>query len=224
MEWRVEELKLKKEAESNLDNYLNGVLHLKSDFKFACENELSTEDKIETIDKYTNNKMTRFIEASKKFDEEKDSMPKDSWGHVKTVSLNAWIKRNGYSDFIDTNYNYGQINLLGAYLYIQYYKDIDKNIDMLFHRLLIDLMRKEEIYFKQVDEFEILKERLRNYIRRYGSLGVELAYGTMGVRIYDSNDENARQITLEEARLLVSKYEEIEKFISEKEKEIKITY
>ena len=90
--WKVEEMKL-----MNSKKNFNGAYFL--------EDEVSREDKIAFVDSMQDGKLSYIIAMIRKFESERDSMPKSQWGKVKTVSLKAWLKRNdtGYTRPIFNN-------------------------------------------------------------------------------------------------------------------------
>ena len=93
--WDVKEMALLKEFKEN-----NGK---EIDYIFKCESELSREEKIAFVDERYDGKLSYILCLVDKFNAEKDGLPKDSWGNIKTVSLKAWINRNdtkyGKSDY-----------------------------------------------------------------------------------------------------------------------------
>ena len=108
--WDVKEMALLKEFKENNGN---GIVR---GYIFKCESELSREEKIAFVDERYDGKLSYILGLVDKFNAEKDSLPKDSWGNIKTVSLKAWINRNdtkyGKSDYrriIDSCYDYGKV-------------------------------------------------------------------------------------------------------------------
>ena len=80
---------------------------------FTIEKEISLEDKIKIIDIFENNTATYILDIINKWNEEKDSLPKDRWDNPKTISVKAWIKRNDPKKIIDTEYKIGKYYLFG---------------------------------------------------------------------------------------------------------------
>lgn len=81
-EWKVEEQKLTKHK-----NIINGKT------VYACESTISREDKIAFVDSMQDGKLSYILELAEKFKQDKETLPKDKWEDVKTVSLKAWIKK-----------------------------------------------------------------------------------------------------------------------------------
>ena len=137
-EWKVEEMKL-----------MNGNATKIGNIKlYDYESILRDEDKIAFVDSMQDGKLSYILSIIDKFEKEKDSLPKDKYGYVKTVSLKAWLKRNdtGYDrPIFDNWYHHGEYSLLGGkrnlnVLYYSkppydYYYDF---IDECFHRQLIE--------------------------------------------------------------------------------------
>ena len=86
--YKIEELKLMKE------NGRNG---------FVVESRLSLEEKLEFLDVHTEGKASKLYNVLLKFKKDKESLKKDSWGYVKTVSLIAWIRKNNDSGVTNPN-------------------------------------------------------------------------------------------------------------------------
>ena len=153
-EWKVEEMRL-----------MNTTKNLKGIYPF--EDEVSREDKIAFVDLLQDGKLSYIIAMIQKFETEKDSLPKDKWGHVKTVSLKAWLKRNdiGYSrPIFNQDYFHGFFSLLGTERNIQsnsmnikgnYYDPYDDLVDSIFHKQLVKCEKQEKEYFLEHDEFSI---------------------------------------------------------------------
>ena len=83
-EWKIEELKL---------YHQKGGIILGKEKIYDCEHTVSREDKIAFIDGLKDGKLSYILNLFEKFKEDEESLPKDKWGDVKTVSLKAW--RNG---------------------------------------------------------------------------------------------------------------------------------
>lgn len=215
--WNVEELKLRNEVGNN---------HLYDrDFIFKIENEISKEDKIEFINNMYDGKLDYILELFHKFTIDKKSMPKDDWGKVKTVSLKAWIKRNDkkYNNrIIDDWYNYGKITFVGCERWIQHddfeskatlYDTHNDYIDEIFHRILFNCLRKENDYFEQHDEYEVLKEKFRNKNGRYHTtFGLHIAVWSSG-RICIVKEDVERDITIDELKWIICQYDKLDELV-----------
>ena len=159
-EWKVEEMALM----NNHADVHNGRCKITV---YACEDSVSREDKIAFVDGMTDGKLSYLLSLIEKFNADKESLPMDNWGYIKTVSLKAWIKRNDtkYSQkVIDDYYHYGKYNLLGCERDItmecngeyDYYDDL---VDEVFRRQLMECEKEERKYFDEHDEYSILKKR-----------------------------------------------------------------
>ena len=106
-DWKVEEMALMKEK---------SVYYFGRERIYNCERTTSREDKIAFVDGLKDGKLSYLLELIEKFKKDSETMPKNSWGNVKTASLKAWIRKNDtkYDEkVIDDSYNYGKFyNLL----------------------------------------------------------------------------------------------------------------
>lgn len=134
-EWKVEEMKL---TNGHVDSYIGRY----KTTLYACEDSVSREDKIAFVDSKTDGNLSYFLSLIEKFNSEKENLPKDQYGNIKTISLKAWVKRNDtryQQKVIDDWYQYGRYNLLGCERNIQsntkgnydYYDDF---VDEVFRR------------------------------------------------------------------------------------------
>lgn len=220
--WNVEEMKLMNE------HYMMGRNKI-----YYCEKDVSREDKIAFIDKIHKGKMTYLLNLIYKFNQDKESLPKDQWGYVKTVSLKAWLKRNDPYEMIDRNYQYGNIRFLRLERYIwdaerkYHYDKRNSLVDECFYRQLQQCEQTEKEYFLSHDEYSILKKELIDYMNRFGtSFDVKIVYSSSGsIFIEDKNDYNKkRDITMDELKFLISKYQELEAFVDTLAMQINIVY
>lgn len=224
-EWKVEELKLFNEKCKT---------YLRKERIYDCENQLTKEEKIEFVDKLNNGKLSYILSLIEKFNIDKNSMKKDDWGNIKTNSLKAWVKKNDTKydrPIIDNSYKYGKYYILGCERYIYSnnkgsYDLYDDLVDEVFHRQLKECELQEKKYFKEHDEYSILKSRLENYSYFYKThdFNIHISYCSDGnIYICDDN-KNERKITLEECKILIGQYEKLEKYIEELSNEIDIKY
>lgn len=227
-EWKVEDMFLMN------NNYLIG-----REKRYNCMNEVSREDKIAFVDSMTDGKLSYILFLLEKFQKDKDSLPKQSsvFGNesVKTVSLKAWIKRNDtkYSrPVIDDWYHYGMFNILGSDRNIQTnhkgnYDTYEDLVDEVFYRQLKKCEEEEKKYFLKHDEYSVLKSQLREYQDKYRtSFGVKLGACSSGeVFIYEGEDfKTKREITMEELKELLSKFEQLDSLVEKLTAENHIVY
>ena len=229
--WKVEELKLRNEKANN---------YAGKERIFNCESELTREEKIAFVDSMQNGKLSYILELVDKFNRDKSTLPKDAYGNVKTVSLKAWINRNdtkyGNTDctrIIDSWYNYGKIHFLGGERWIwndfenkkSYYDTYANYVDEIFHRQLEQCLKMENEYYRAHDEYEILKDKFRN--KNYPTtFGVNIGMCSNGcIYVYETEGERReREITIDELKYLLSKYEELDALVEKITKETKIKY
>lgn len=223
--WKVEEMALMKEE---------SVYYIGREKIYSCERTTSEEDKIAFIDSMQDGKLSYLLLLIEKFKKDSETMPKDSYGNVKTVSLKAWIKRNDtkYSrPIIDDWYHYGKFNILGCERYITndvnskyHYDTYDDLVDEIFHMQLKKCEIKEKTYFAEHDERSILTKQVLEKMEQYGTtFGIHIVYGTHGFFVSDGN-ENEREFTIEELKELSDKYSQIDELINRLTEENNIKY
>lgn len=227
-EWKVEDMVLMN------NSYSIGRLKC-----YNCMTKVSREDKITFVDSMTDGKLSYILSLLDKFQEDKNSLPKQTsvFGDksVKTVSLKAWIKRNDtkYSrPVIDDWYHYGMFNILGSNRSIQtnhkgVYDTYEDLVDEAFYRQLKKCEEEERKYFLEHDEYSVLKSQLREYQDKYRtSFGVNLGTCSNGeVFIYEGEDfKTKREITMEELKELLSKFEQLDALVEKLTAETHITY
>lgn len=228
--WKVEDMAL---MNNHADVY-NGRYKVRV---YACENSVSREDKIAFVDGMQDGKLSYLMSLIEKFNNEKDSLPQkesltgESW--VKTVSLKAWIKKNDTKynrPIVDDYYRYGKYNILGSERNIQnsckgkydYYDDL---VDEVFRRQLMKCEDEEKKYFLEHDEYSILKKRFTFMDSAYGTrFGVNIHNWSSGrLTVADDND-NERDITIDELKELLSKYEQLDALVDKLTAETHIVY
>ncbi|WP_346961348.1 hypothetical protein [Clostridium sp.] len=223
MKWKVEDLKLY--------NQKSGLFIGKEKI-YECESEVIREEKISFVDSFQDNKLSYLIDLIDKFNKDKEALPKDNCGYVKTVSLKAWINRNDTKyerKIVDNRFSVGEYNLLGTKRNIKYdykgtydtYKDL---VDELFHRQLKECAYVERKWFLEHDEYSILKEKFRR--KKYNTtFGVDIGECSNGdIYVYDKNSDNERDITIDELTELLAKYEELDKLVEKLTAETNIKY
>ena len=227
-EWKVEEMALMKNHADVYSGRYKVTL-------YACENFVSREDKIAFVDSKTDGKLSYLLSLIDKFNAEKESLPKkDSMfgePEVKTTSLKAWIKRNDTKypqNVIDDWFKYGKYNLLGCERYIQfnrkgeydYYEDL---VDEVFRKQLMKCEEEEQKYFHEHDEYSILKKKFGEKQHQYGTtFGADIFTGSCGVFVGDF--DRKRDITINELKELLSKYEQLDALVEKITKETHILY
>lgn len=228
-EWKVEDMSLLNER---------SLMYIGREKIYNCESSTSREDKIAFVDSLQDNKLSYILSLIDKFNQDYDSLPKQKTyldkEEVKTVSLKAWIKRNDTKynrPLIDDSYHYGDYKLLGTTRNITNnlkgsYDTYEDLVDELFHRQLKDCEKQEKTYFLEHDEYSILKKQLHEMLDKYHTtFGVNISYCSDGrVSIYSSDDSKDREITIDECKQLLSKYDELASFIEKLTSETHIIY
>ena len=87
-------------------------------------------------------------------------------------------------------------------------------VNEAFHLQLKNLENQEKQYFREHDEYEILKTKISKYSDKYGTFGLNIWKTGRRLSFYKNDNANSaeRQITLDELKLLNNKYEEMDKF------------
>lgn len=217
--WNVEDMKLLNQK----CNILIGKEKI-----YNCENEVSREEKIKFVDKMKDGKLSYILNLAQKLEKDKENMSVDQWGDVKTISLKAWIKRNDDRKLIDFTYKYGNIrflaerniqsvNLKGAY------DTYDNYVDEIFHRQLKECEQMEHEYFLEHDEYSILKQKFRD--KKYcTTFGVHINIWSNGRICVCDKNENERDITIDELKYLLGKYDELDRLVEKITAQTNIKY
>jgi hypothetical protein len=140
---------------------------------------MTLEEKIAFIDEIKNGIATYLLNILKKWETEKDALPKDQFGNPKTVSKKAWIKKNDKCKIIDTEYKVGSY-----YLFSNYFRDMsitcptteygysleytgEHIVHQWFHDLCCELYAEEKKYFKEHDPFQQKLKKVIDYGKQY---------------------------------------------------------
>lgn len=225
-EWKVEDLKLLEETK-------RGGTFIGDERVFSCESKLTREEKIEFVDKITEGLLTYAINLLEKFEKEKDNLKKDQFGNVKSISLQAWLRKNDERNFIsaDTHWHFGMISYYGIKRYIEnnplttksYCNLYDDFVDEIFHRVLNRKLNEEKDYFREHDKYAVKRKRIREYERKYDTaFGVEMYMNSD--RLFLRQDRAERDLTEEEIDDIISKYEQIDALIEKLTEETDIKF
>lgn len=170
----------------------HGGTIINSNFIYKMENEFSTEEKIKFIDENYElrghkDACTYMLNLINKYLVEKDNLPKDTYGYVKTVSLKAWLKKNDPWKVVDDHYHYGsyyfakrEYSNFGTLTPIPawtsntpYYNQEGKIVDLWFHDVLEILYYEEMKYFNDHDPLILKIRKIVDYGNLYGSFGIK---------------------------------------------------
>ena len=221
--WDVKEMALLKEFKEN-----NGKAR---DYIFKCESELSREEKIDFVDERHDGKLSYILGLVDKFNAEKDDLPKDSYGNIKTVSLKAWITKYGKSDYRRMIDDYGKVYFVNCDRWIAhnmdktYYDTHEDYVDEIFHRVLYILKDEEKKYFEQHDEYEILKSKFRNDRNFSTTFGVHISIcSDDNIYVYNKENNDKRPITIDELKLFLAMDEKLKAYEQELCKQVNIEF
>lgn len=227
-EWKVEDMVLMNQK---------GGLFLNKEKIYDCESKVSREDKIAFVDSFQDGKLSYLLYLIDKFNKDYNSLAKTKsiFGNeeVKTVSLKAWINRTDtkYSrPILDNSYKYGEYYILGSRRNIRSnskytYDTYDDLVDEIFHRQLKECEDKERNYFAEHDEYSILKKKFRdrNYHTTFGVRICDWSNGRLTIKDSD-NEDLERDITIDELKDLLSKYEQLDFLVEKLTAETHIVY
>ncbi len=244
MEYKVEDLVLYNEVKNHPQTPFDKRLNRPR--IFAWENTFTQEEKIAFIDKYYKSEdkdgwATYLLNLINKFLKEKDGLPKDNYGYVKTVSLKAWLKKNDPRESIRAKWNYGSYYFMGrdysdfATLTARpswgsegktpYYNEEGKLADLWFHDFLAKCYEVEEKYHNDHDPTVFKVRKIVELGKKYGEFGIRKFGITVGngIKILDKDwvrtfDEV--QITEDDIDKMLEVYEEIDSLMTAKTKEI----
>lgn len=218
MVYKIEELTFfhMKKRKIWVDNpYANNRMSI-----YDIEKTLSEEEKLAFIDELKEGLGTYVLKILKKWESEKDSLPKNQFGSPKTVSKKAWIKRNDPHKIIDIDYKIGTY-----YLFKTKFKELsticpstasgysmhytgESIVHQWFHDLCEELYFKEKRYFEEHDTKEIKIAKVKNLGNRYG-----IVFNNKNLNDIIWNGK--KDVTEEELDAFTAAYEELEQKIHE---------
>lgn len=213
---------------------------------FEDELKLSEKEKIEFIDKnylLRGNKggATYMLNLMDKYNAEKDSLKKDSWGYVKTNSLKAWLKKNDPWGIVDDHYHYGNYSfggheysdfssktprpIWGSSESTPYYDEDGRIVDLWFHDVLNEKWSLEMMYFYDHDIRTQKAKTIKEFCNKYGDFGIEMfaIVGGNGEKTLDKEwcrITNHRMPLETELNKMLEVYEEVDRLMISKTDEI----
>ena len=233
MEYKIEDLVLYKEKQEAPKKSV-----------FDLEHKLTQAEKAEFIDKYylwrnkNTGMATYMLNLIDKFNAEKDAMPKDQYGGVKTVSLKAWLKKNDTLGVVYNSYSYGHYYFVGSEFTSlsktptplwgrgnPYYGQEGKVVDYWLHDLLNELYKKEVAWYKDHNTLNQKVRQIKKYCDLYGSFGIKLVdlVGCNGESVLDDSwlkTWHYTKPTEEEIDKILEVYQEVDTMMKAKTKEI----
>lgn len=152
-----------------------------SPYIYEIEKEMTIEEKIEFIDKHRDGVASYMLDLFEKWENEKDSLSKDKYGHIRTVSKKAWIKRNDprkiLSEFdLGTYYLFRQrFSSFGTVCPVERHgRDMvytgSHIVEQWFHNLLDELFYQEKKHFEDTDPYMIKIKKIKELGSFYGSI------------------------------------------------------
>lgn len=222
MNWIKEEMKLMNMRKEYADNTgRNGdILEI-----FEIENELTLDEKVAFIDSMKDGVASYLIGLLTKWKEEKDSLSKDVYGEVRTVSKKAWIRKNDSRELLDNYFKYGSYRLFGRQYTdmtletptsMYYGSPIEHTgshvANQWFHDILNELKRREEKYFRDNDTLTIkIKE-----VKEMASMSILFNSMELNDIVWNGKED----ISEENLDVYIESYEKLGVYIEELEREV----
>lgn len=175
--WKVENMELMKMGFVDNEYTFEDAHYAAEEYVFKCESQVSAEDKIAFIDSLHDGLMSYIVSVSAKFDAEKDTLKTDKFGDYRTVSLNAWVKRNDPRGvFLHTNFWWR--NTLGYFRFLGVEGHVSGiSIDTFFHAQLKECFMQEiQYYLEHNADYQEVKGVCEN-LEKYGH-NPKCRYGT----------------------------------------------
>lgn len=208
---------------------------------YYLENELSREEKIELINKFTDNSATYMLNIIDKFIEDYNNgnLKRSSYSSIHKRSLKSWLNKNDdrkyVSDYSQSYYAFGyeyRLNINSKIANGSYncYREEDIVNDW-FHGLLTELVKIERKYFVENDDKEVKITELKKYRSGYLLDYIETEKNTEWEKFGWSNCREMSDETLngaleiyrkadEQITQLRNEYtEQLRKFIEKREEE-----
>lgn len=237
-DYAIENLELRKEYQRRIPN-------LKFEYRFGCG--MTTEEKIAFIDKYaallpyydSYNKYggvaTYIWTLIEKFYKDRENLPIDIGGYVKTVSLKAWLRKNDPERLINSSYHYGNFLMFG---YHEYNINsslrsgnvlLDRKDEMTnrwYQSLLGRLRELEDTYYTENDPICTGIRKIKELCDKYGCLGSNRISMVAANGLSFADKEWCRRfdeepVTVEEINVILAAYDKTKKFIDNISAEIK---
>ncbi len=138
---------------------------------FACESGMSNEDKIVFVDSFQDGALSYFIAIVEKFLAECDNLKKDAYGNIRTVSKQAWLRKNDTRGLISRDVgtwwnNCGAFQLLGVRANVFYPRH--NFVDECFHAQLEQLLLEEQRYYNEHNDEQKVIKNVCHTLSRYG--------------------------------------------------------
>jgi hypothetical protein len=186
---------------------------------FEIEKEMTLEEKIKVLDIFKDGIATYMFDIINRWNEEKDSLPQDTWGSPKTVSKKAWLKRNDPRKIIDNDYKLGEYYLFGnkfktlsvecpstEYGYDMAYTG-EHVVNQWFNGLCSEFIKNERKWFKENDPLQIKINKVAKLGDRYREV--------FNCKLLNDIVHNGKKdATEEELDAFITVYEELGKFIA----------
>lgn len=213
--WKVEDMALMNEKSN---------IYIGNEKIYKAENKLTRQEKIDFLDSMNDGLTSYILNLADKLKEDKENgvIKKDTYGEMKAISYIAWINRNDTRNCVDSIYDrgsinftpYRKINMLNTNISMFRGSTYSDYVNEAFHLQLKNLENQEKQYFREHDEYEILKTKISKYSDKYGTFGLNIWKTGRRLSFYKNDNANSaeRQITLDELKLLNNKYEEMDKF------------
>jgi hypothetical protein len=205
-------------------NSLKTYSHFRNDRRFFLSDELESADKIAMIDEFKDGIASYVLNILEKYAMEKGSLPQNSYGSPKTVSLKAWLKKNDPRE----HFCFSTYDGVSYYMFGREFTNLElicgnsKHGNQMpytlrgvenqwFHDFLVEMGKEEDTWFANNDPHMLKLEKVRKLGREFGVFGNKLLNDVVHNRA-DTTDENLG--------LFIMKYELMQAFCEKIGKEL----
>lgn len=191
------------------------VVSWPANMKYSIESTFTREEKIEAIDTYNQKSgiLTYAIKLVDKWNQERDSLPKDNDGWVRTNSVKAWLHKNDPEKLVDDWYHYGRFTIYHETFGIE--QDTkkpgvfatDEVVDKLFHLFCAEQVIAEECIYLAKDPKAVKFVKVQGFTRHFD------IFGTLMLCDFQHNLDSTEIENTDEKLLdtLIAKFEAFEK-------------
>lgn len=191
---------------------------------FSIEHELSIEEKLQIMDLYSDDKASYMLKLITDWMNIKDTLPKDQWGNPKTVSRNAWLKKNDTKKIVYVKYNqtiyyymYGTQHhelddICGRSEYGNNYLYTEESIvNQWFYDWCVEREKEENKFFQDNDPKQLKIKQLKEYAEKYGVFNCKLLNDVVW---------NKQEITDKDLEYFLSVYSDMDNYCNNQIKKI----
>lgn len=236
--WDVRNLVLKNEV----DTYLSGDTRKSvMGYTFAWEQRATEIEKIQFVDSIQDGGLSKTLEIIDKFVIDRQHLPQDKDGEIRTASLTAWLKRNDKDNLVvKTNYDCGRLKItnhsprfctnccvLSNYTVLNRPALVSNLIEQAFHAQLLDCLQQEREYYRKHDPMTTMRGEFIKNLEGYGAVtNTPISYDSHGnvfvCKDWDGNEK--RPISKQELEYLLRRYVQLDAMLKAFREETVIAY